>query len=99
MFIGIDALPTPDGGIQSVIDGRIDVTYVYPTGGAQAIDFAVQILEEGVVPPDEVVLETQEVTADNAQAVMDGFTGGGDTEGTTAGTTAGTEADAPATTG
>src|SRR5690606_26691348 len=25
LFIGIDALPTPDGGIQSVIDGRIDV--------------------------------------------------------------------------
>ena len=47
LFIGIDALPTPDGGIMSVIDGRIDVTYVYPTGGAEAIDYAVQILEEG----------------------------------------------------
>ena len=35
LFIGIDALPTPDGGIRSVIDGRIDVTYVYPTGGAE----------------------------------------------------------------
>ena len=58
LFIGIDALPTPDGGIQSVIDGRIDATYVYPTGGAEAIDYAVQILEEGVVPPDEVILET-----------------------------------------
>ena len=33
LFIGIDGLPTPDGGIRSVIDGRIDVTYVYPTGG------------------------------------------------------------------
>src|SRR5215218_8944831 len=29
LFVGIDALPTPDGGIRSVIDGRIDVTYVY----------------------------------------------------------------------
>jgi len=95
LFIGIDALPTPDGGIQSVIDGRIDATYVYPTGGFEAIDYAVQILEEGAVPPDEVILETQEVTADNAQAIMDSFTGGAATEGTTAGT----EADAPATTG
>jgi ribose transport system substrate-binding protein len=77
LFIGIDALPTPDGGIQSVIDGRIDATYVYPTGGAEAIDYAVQILEQGVIPPDEVILETLEVTADNAQAVMDSFTGGG----------------------
>ena len=56
-----------------------------------------QILEEGAVPPDEVILETQEVTADNAQAIMDSFTGGG--ASTTEGTTAGTEADAPATTG
>ena len=55
LFIGIDALPTPDGGIRSVLDGRIDVTYVYPTGGAQAIDYATQILEQGAVPPAEVV--------------------------------------------
>ena len=34
------------------MDGRIDVTYVYPTGGAEAIDYAVQILEEGEVPPE-----------------------------------------------
>ncbi len=44
------------------------------------------------MPPDEVILETQEVTADNAQAIMDSFTGGGATA-----TTGG--ADAPATTG
>ena len=60
-FIGIDGLPTPDGGIRSVLDGRIDVTYVYPTGGEQAIDYAVQILEQGVVPPDSVTLETEQV--------------------------------------
>jgi len=77
LFIGIDALPTPDGGIRSVIDGRIDVTYVYPTGGAEAIDYAVQILEQGVTPPAEVVLETEEVVPENAQQLLDKFTGGG----------------------
>ena len=77
LFIGIDALPTPDGGIRSVLDGRIDVTYVYPTGGAEAIDFAVQILEEGVNPPAEVVLETEEVVADNAQQLLEKYGGGG----------------------
>ena len=63
-----------------------------------------QILEEAVVPPDEVILETQEVTADNAQEVMDSFTGGGDAaparrlvvSGEAPATTAGEEA--PATT-
>ncbi len=77
LFIGIDGLPTPDGGIRSVLDGRIDVTYVYPTGGQQAIDYALQILTQGETPPAEVVLETEEVTSENAQAVLDRFTGGG----------------------
>ena len=76
LFIGIDALPTPDGGIRSVIDGRIDVTYVYPTGGQQAIGYALQIIN-GEVPPAEVVLETEEVTAGNAQELLEKYGGGG----------------------
>ena len=55
-FVGIDGLPTPDGGIRSVMDGRITVTYVYPTGGAQAIDEAVKILEQGAKPEKTMVL-------------------------------------------
>lgn len=65
-FVGIDALPTPDGGIKSVMDGKLTVTYVYPTGGQQAIDYALQILTGGEEPPREVVLETEEVNRDNA---------------------------------
>ena len=95
LFIGIDGLPTPDGGIQSVLDGRIDVTYVYPTGGEQAIDYAVQILEQGAVPPDSVTLETEQVTADNAQALIDHFTGGGSASSEPAATAG----EAPVTTG
>ncbi len=75
LFIGIDGLPTPDGGIRSVLGGRIDVTYVYPTGGSQAIDYAVKILEQGVVPPDQVVLETEEVTPANAQQLLEKYGG------------------------
>jgi ribose transport system substrate-binding protein len=75
LVIGIDGLPTADGGLKSVIDGRIDVTYVYPTGGAEAIDWAVRILTQGEVPPKEVVLETIEVTKDNAEDVYAQFGG------------------------
>lgn len=66
LVVGIDALPTPDGGIKSVMDGRIDVTYVYPTGGAEAIDWAARILAGKETPPKSVVLQTEEVTSANA---------------------------------
>lgn len=75
LVIGIDGLPTADGGLRSVIDGRIDVTYVYPTGGAEAIDWATQILGGNTAPPKEVVLETVEVSSDNAQQVYEQFGG------------------------
>jgi ribose transport system substrate-binding protein len=76
LVVGIDALPTPDGGIKSVLEGRIDVTYVYPTGGAEAIDWALKILNDKATPPKEVVLETEEVTSANAAEVLAKYGGG-----------------------
>ena len=73
LFIGIDALPTPDGGIMSVLEGRLGVTFVYPTGGRQAIEWAHRILAEHVVPPGWVVLPFDTVAPDNAQAVCNTF--------------------------
>ena len=73
LFIGIDALPTPDGGIMSVLEGRLGVTYVYPTGGKQAIEWARLILEEHVNPPLWEVLPFDEVRSDNAQDVCNTF--------------------------
>lgn len=75
LFIGIDGLPTPDGGLKSVMQGRINVTFVYPTGGAEAIDYTVKILEQGVHPSKEVILGTEEVTKDNAQEVYQKYGG------------------------
>lgn len=75
LVVGIDALPTPDGGIKSVMDGRIDVTYVYPTGGKEAIDWAVKILKDKATPEREVVLQTEEVTAANAAEIYKKYGG------------------------
>lgn len=75
LFVGIDALPTPDGGIKSVIEGRMGATYVYPTGGAEAIDWAVKILEEKTQPPKSIVLETEEVLKANAAELYAKFGG------------------------
>jgi len=73
LFIGIDALPTPDGGIMSVLDGRLGVTFVYPTGGQQGVDWAVNILENHVNPPLWLVLPFDTVTPENAQEVCNTF--------------------------
>ncbi len=43
-IIGIDALFSPNGGIQMVLDDIIDATFFYPTGGERVIQTAVRIL-------------------------------------------------------
>ena len=75
LFVGYDGLPTPDGGIQSVIDGRLGLTMLYPTGGADAIDWATKILENGAKPPKEITLGTEAITKENAAALMKQFKG------------------------
>ena len=59
-FIGIDALPGPDGGRQAVADGRLDATFVYPTGGKEAVDTAARILA-GETVPKQITLATERV--------------------------------------
>jgi ribose transport system substrate-binding protein len=73
LFVGIDALPTPDGGIMSVLEGRLGVTFVYPTGGKQAIDWAHSMLVDGVNPPLWLVLPFDTVSPDKAQQVCNDF--------------------------
>ncbi len=64
-FIGVDALPGPDGGRQAVADGKLEATFVYPTGGAEAVDLAVRILA-GQQVPRQVTLTTERITRANA---------------------------------
>jgi ribose transport system substrate-binding protein len=73
LLVGIDGLPTPDGGIESVLQGRIGVTFVYPTGGKQAIDWAKLILTQHVVPPLWVELPFSSIDPTNAQDVCNQY--------------------------
>src|SRR5690606_28181428 len=66
VFTGIDALPIPSGGIKAVEQGRLEATYVYPTGGREAVDLAKKILIDCAEVPKTTTLETQQVTAENA---------------------------------
>ena len=60
--VGIDGLPGPDGGIQLVKDGALSATFICPTGGKEAIIYAIDILhrEEGI--PKKMILRTSLVT-------------------------------------
>jgi len=50
IFVGIDALPQE--GVAYVQQGILDATFQYPTGGAEAIDAAMKILEGQTVPKE-----------------------------------------------
>jgi ribose transport system substrate-binding protein len=60
-FIGIDALPGPDGGRQAVADGRLEATFVYPTGGREAVELAAKILA-GEKVEKHITLPTEKIT-------------------------------------
>jgi len=64
-FVGIDALPHE--GQQYVAQGILDATFLYPTGGPEAIATALDILH-GRPAPKQIVLGTRLFTRDNVAA-------------------------------
>jgi signal transduction histidine kinase/DNA-binding response OmpR family regulator len=57
-FVGIDALPGPGGGIQFVDDKILDATFLYPTGGEEAIRIAAQILNQQPYEKENILHST-----------------------------------------
>lgn len=45
MFIGVDALPGPGLGVEAIINGHLDASILYPTGGDVVIQTALRILQ------------------------------------------------------
>ena len=70
LFVGFDGLPTPDGGIRSIMDGRLSMTQVYPTGGTEAIESAYQLLVEGKELDKTLTLTSEIVVPDNAEELL-----------------------------
>jgi len=63
-FVGIDALPHE--GVRYVKEGILDATFAYPTGGAEAIEMALDIFA-GKKPPHHVTLGTRVFTKENVE--------------------------------
>ncbi|MDQ0382221.1 substrate-binding domain-containing protein [Amycolatopsis thermophila] len=65
---GIDGLPIESGGLKAVEAGRLSATFLYPTGGKEAIDAAKRILVDCQQVPKTQTLPTKLVTKENAAA-------------------------------
>lgn len=61
-FVGIDGLLGPEGGIQMVRDGILKATFTYPTGGKEAVQYAMKILKGEKNLPKRITLDSEEVT-------------------------------------
>lgn len=73
IFVGVDALGGPDGGIKRVLDGQLACTFYYPTCAAEGLEFAVKLAHGETVPP-QVMLEPAKIAGENAQEWYDKVT-------------------------
>lgn len=69
IFIGINALPGKNGGIQMVIDGKLNASLLYPTCGKEAIDVAVKILNNESYSK-QIVLTSALIDRTNANIIQ-----------------------------
>jgi ribose transport system substrate-binding protein len=75
LFVGVDGLPTPDGGIRSVMEGRLSLSMVYPTGGKEAMENAYKLLVLGEELEKNVTLGTEVITPENAADMLKKYGG------------------------
>jgi ribose transport system substrate-binding protein len=67
LFIGVDGLGGPAGGIKKVMDGVLAASFVYPLGVHEAVDVAQKIMRDPTYePPKQITLESVMVTPTNA---------------------------------
>ncbi len=71
-FVGVDGLNTKDGGIQLVMDGKLNATLLYPSGAAEAIEVAIKI-HKGNTVPKRIQLNTTIIDRFNAEIMKNQF--------------------------
>jgi signal transduction histidine kinase/CheY-like chemotaxis protein/AraC-like DNA-binding protein len=67
-IIGVDGLNTPKGGVNMVLEGFIDGTILYPTGGDKAIQLALDVLT-GKPYEKNINLSTYRIDKTNARTI------------------------------
>lgn len=66
-ILGVDAVP--GAGLEAVADGRINVSFMYPTGGAEVVRTAMQIIR-GISVPKFIPLKTAPVEKQAAETLL-----------------------------
>jgi ribose transport system substrate-binding protein len=75
IFIGVDGLGGPAGGIKKVMDGVLAATFVYPLGVREAVDVTRRILRDPAYrPAKEITLPSLMVTPENAARLYEQLT-------------------------
>jgi ribose transport system substrate-binding protein len=75
IFVGVDGLGGPAGGIKKVIDGVLAATFVYPLGVNEAVAVAKDIIHNPQYRPEkEITLGSTMVTSANAQQLYQELT-------------------------
>ena len=69
LFVGIDALPGKEYGVEQIINGVLDATFIYPTGGDKVVQVAMNILEKRPYERD-TKLSTALVDKTNARVMQ-----------------------------
>ncbi|MDF2614353.1 MAG: Periplasmic binding protein domain containing protein [Clostridia bacterium] len=66
-FIGVDGLPGINGGLDLVEKNILTSTYICPTGGKEALQYAMDILSKQKGIPKKIILRTTQITKDNLE--------------------------------
>ncbi len=69
-IIGVDGLPDENGGLDLVSKGILKGTFTCPTGGKEAVDYAMNILNKKEVTPKRIILRSDKVTTDNVSKYL-----------------------------
>ncbi len=75
IFVGVDGLGGPAGGIRKVMDGVLAATFVYPLCVDKAVEIGNRILHEpGFKPEKQYTIDSVMVTPENAAEMYKRFT-------------------------
>jgi ribose transport system substrate-binding protein len=75
IFVGVDGLGGPAGGIKKVVDGVLAATFIYPLGVNEAVAAAKKMLRDPAYrPAKEITLGSTMVTSANAERLYQQLT-------------------------